>query len=261
MVEDADAARFAFAEQLIREAGALALSYYGEIAALTLTQKGVNDVCSNADIETEELIRRRLSVAWPDDVFIGEETGGASPAPGRGAWVVDPIDGTACFVKGFAGWTISIAYYRDDQVVIGLVYDPVHDEMFASRRGHGATLNGAPIRCASDTDFTHGLTGISASHRVSPDPLGPLIVRLLKAGGMFHRGGSCALAMAYVACGRLNAYYEAHTNSWDGLAGFLLVQEAGGWTNDFLGGDMLSQGGEIAVSAPALHEEFVRIIG
>ncbi len=261
MAQDADAARFDFAEELIREAGALALSYYGEIASLTLTDKGVNDVSSNVDIETEELIRERLAIAWPDDVFIGEESGGNEPAPGQGAWVVDPIDGTACFVKGISGWSISIAYYRDNEVELGLVYDPLHGEMFASRRNHGATLNGTPIRCASDTDFSHGLTGISASHRVPPDRLGPILVRLLKAGGMFHRNGSCALSLAYVACGRLNAYYEAHINSWDSLAGFLLVREAGGWTNDFLGGDMLSQGGEIAVSAPALQEEFAKIIG
>lgn len=261
MTKDADAERFDFAEELIRRAGALALAYFGEIASLTLTEKGVNDVSSNADIETEELIRDRLAKAWPEDVFIGEETGGTEPAPGQGAWVVDPIDGTALFVKGMAGWTISIAYYRNDVVEVGFVYDPVHDEMFAARRGQGATLNGKPIQCVDDTDFTHCLTGIGASHRVPPDNLAPVLLRLLRAGGMFLRNGSCALSMAYVACGRLNAYYEEHINSWDSLAGFLLVQEAGGWTNDFLGGDMLTKGGVIAVSAPALREEFAYIIG
>ena len=261
MAQDADAARFDFAGELMREAGALALSYYGEIASLTVKDKGINDVTSNADVETEELIRERLSKAWPDDVFFGEETGGTEPAPGQGAWVVDPIDGTACFIKGISGWTVSIAFMRDNEVELGFVYDPVHDEMFASRRNHGATLNGTAIRCGSDTDFTQSLTGIGASHRVPPDRLAPVLVRLLTAGGMFLRNGSGALSLAYVACGRLNAYYEAHINSWDSLAGFLLVREAGGWTNDFLRDDMLSQGGEIAVSAPALQEEFVKIIG
>ncbi len=174
---------------------------------------------------------------------------------------MDPIDGTACFVKGISGWSISIAYYRDREVELGLVYDPLHGELFAGRRNHGVTLNGRPIRCGTDTDFTHGLTGISASHRVPPDPLGPILVRLLKAGGMFHRNGSCALSLAYVACGRLNAYYEAHINSWDSLAGYLLVREAGGWTNRFLSDDMLLHGGEIAVSAPGLEKEFAKIIG
>lgn len=260
MIQD-DAARFEFAEELMREAGALALSFYGEISSLTLKDKGVNDVTSNADVETEELIRQRLSVAWPDDVFIGEETGGIEPEPGQGAWVVDPIDGTACFVKGFSGWSISIAYYRDNQVELGLVYDPLHGELFAGRRNHGVTLNGRPIRCGTDTDFTHGLTGIGASHRAPPDRLAAVLVRLLSAGGMFLRNGSCALSLAYVACGRLNAYYEAHINSWDSLAGYLLVLEAGGWTNHFLNDDILLRGGEIAVSAPGLGEEFTTIIG
>ncbi len=257
----ADAARFDFAEELIREAGALALSYYGDIASLTIRDKGINDVASNADVETEELIRERLSKAWPDDAFVGEETGATEPAPGQGAWVVDPIDGTACFVKGIPGWSISIAYFRDREVELGLVADPVHGELFAGRRNHGATLNGAPIRCGTDTDFTRGLTGLSVSHRVPPDALAPVLVRLLSAGGMFLRNGSCALSLAYVACGRLNAYYQPHIYSWDSFAGYLLVREAGGWTNDFLSDDMLLHGGEIAVAAPGLREEFAKITG
>ncbi len=91
--------------------------------------------------------------------------------------------------------------------------------------------------------------------------MAPVLVRLLSAGGMFLRNGSCALSLAYVACGRLNAYYEAHINSWDSLAGYLLVREAGGWANDFLSDDMLLHGGEIAVAAPGLREEFAKIIG
>ncbi|MEE9251462.1 MAG: inositol monophosphatase family protein, partial [Alphaproteobacteria bacterium] len=120
-----------------------------------------------------------------------------------------------------------------------MVSDPVHGELFAGRRNYGATLNGAPIRCRTDTDFTRALTGLGASHRVPPDTLAPVLVRLLSAGGMFLRNGSCALSLAYVACGRLNAYYESRINSWDSLAGYLLVREAGGWTNDFLSDDML----------------------
>ena len=162
MVQASDAEKFDFAEGLIREAGALALSYFRELDSLTLTEKGVNDVASNADTETEKLIRERLSSAWPEDAFIGEETGGTEPAPGQGAWVVDPIDGTACFIKGISGWTVSIAFMRDNEVELGFVYDPVHDEMFASRRNHGATLNGTAIRCGSDTDFTQSMTGIGA---------------------------------------------------------------------------------------------------
>jgi len=260
MNQDADAARFEFAQALIREAGALAMGYFRNLETLAIEQKGVNDVASQADKETELLIRGKLAEAWPQDVFVGEETGAESPAPGQGAWVVDPIDGTACFVKGMAGWSISIAFVRDREVELGLVLDPLHDELFAARRGHFVTLNGKPIRCGDDTDFTANLTGLGVSHRTPSDVVAGFLVRLLAAGGMILRNGSCALSMAYVACGRLNGYYEAHINSWDAYAGYLLVRQAGGWTNDFLTPKTLLKGNVIAVSAPGLGTQMQALV-
>lgn len=253
-------ARFEFAQGLIREAGALALDYARDLGALAIHSKGDNDPTTDADLETERLIRRKLAESWPDDVFVGEETGVTAPAPSQGAWVVDPIDGTACFLKGIPGWSISIAYYRDGEVELGLVFDPLHDELFAARRGHSVTLNGDAIRCGDDSDFTVNLTGVGASHRVPPDTLTTFLGRLLGAGGMFMRGGSCALAMAYVACGRLNGYYEAHINSWDAFAGYLLVREAGGWSNAFMTETTLIDGNEIAVSAPGIGAQMQALI-
>ena len=260
MSHDPLAARFQFAQSLIREAGALALGYARDLGSLAIEQKGINDVVSEADVETERFIRRKLDEAWPDDVFVGEETGIQEPESGQGAWVVDPIDGTACFVKGMPGWSISVAYFRDGEVELGLVFDPVHDELFAARRGHSVTLNGSPIRCGDDTDFTVTLTAVGASHRVPPEAVTSFLNRLLSVGGMFVRGGSCALHMAYVACGRLNGYYEAHINSWDAFAGYLLVREAGGWSNDFLVAKTLPEGNEIAVSAPGIGSQMQELI-
>lgn len=258
---DFAAEKFDLAQEIVREAGALALGYYKDTGALTITDKGVNDMVSNADVETEKFLRARFAEAWPEDAFLGEESGGARPAPDQGVWVVDPIDGTACFVKGIPSWTVSVAYFRSGRIEFGFVFDPVHDEFYAARRGGGATMNGDPIHCASDTDFTRALTGIGVSHRVPPAVVAGVIERLLSAGGVFLRTGSGALGLAYVACGRLNAYYEAHINSWDALAGFLLVREAGGWTNDFLTDDTLIDGAMIAVSAPALGPQLLEIIG
>ncbi len=260
MDKDTDAARFDFACALIRQAGDLTMGYFRNLDTLAVEQKGINDVASEADMETEKLIRRKLREAWPDDGFVGEETGAAEPASGQGAWVVDPIDGTACFVKGMSGWSISIAYFRGGEVELGLVFDPVHDELFAARRGQSATLNGDPIRCGDDKDFTSNLTGLGASHRTTPEVISVFMVRLLAAGGMFLRNGSCALSMAYVACGRLNGYYEAHINSWDAFAGYLLVRQAGGWTNDFLTEKALLDGNEIAVSAPGIGPQMQALV-
>ena len=258
---DLAAEKFDLAQEIVREAGALALGYYKDIGALTITDKGVNDMVSDADVETEKLLRARFAEAWPEDAFLGEESGGANPAPDEGVWVVDPIDGTACFVKGIPSWTVSVAYYRNSQIELGFVFDPVHDEFYAARRGGGATMNGDPIHCAPDTDFTRSLTGLGVSRRAPPAVVAGFIARLLPVGGVFLRTGSCALSLAYVSCGRLNAYYEAHINSWDAYAGFLLVREAGGWTNDFLTEDTLINGAEIAVSAPALGPQLLEIIG
>ena len=260
MTRDALNERNEVLHELAREAGALALAHFRDLRSLTVVEKGVQDMASNADVAVEALIRRRLAAACPGDGFLGEESGGGPANPGRGLWVVDPIDGTACFVKGIPSWTVSIAYLCDGEIELGVIFDPVHDELFAARRGGGARLNGETIRCGGDTDFSQAMTGLGISTRVEPEPTARIMARLLAAGGMFHRCGSGALSLAYVACGRLNAYYEAHINSWDCLAGLLLVREAGGWTNDFLAGDGLIRGNEIMASAPGLKDQLPALI-
>lgn len=252
--------RAVFAEDLIRAAGALALSYFEAPETLTIADKGCHDHASQADLETERLIKARIAESWPDDMFLGEETGGVEPAPGQGIWVVDPIDGTSCFIHGMAGWTVSIAWMIDDVIEIGLVFDPVHDALFTARRGQGAKLNGNPIHCGPDTDFSDSMTGIGASHRISPERSTRPIRRLLEEGGMFHRVGSCALSLAYVACGRLNGYYEAHINAWDCHAGLLMVREAGGWSNSLINGEELLTGGEIAACAPGVVDHMRKLM-
>ena len=172
---------------------------------------------------------------------------------------MDPIDGTDCFVFGIPSWCVSIAWLDQNRMTIGVIYDAVHDEMFAAARGHGAFLNGLPIAVSNATHTSGGLVGIGYSSRIEPaDTLGALS-RLMDAGGMFHRCGSGALSLAWVAAGRLVGYFEPHINSWDCLAGLLLVREAGGWTNDFLRDDGLASGNPALAAAPGLidHIKFV----
>lgn len=255
------AIRFDAALAAAREAGDLASGYFRDRAALEVENKGAQDRATQADREVEALIRDRLQARFPGDGFLGEEGGGGKSGEAPGLWVVDPIDGTECFIEGIPTWCVSIAFVAAGEIEIGIVYDPNAGETFAARRGHGATVNGVPVRASAATSFAEGLVGIGHSTRVEARATLEAMDRLLADGGMFIRTGSGALMIAYVAAGRLLAYYEAHINSWDCLAGIVLVREAGGWTNDFLAGDGLNSGNPIAVAAAGLEDAIKKVGG
>ncbi len=257
--------RYSVAQAVVREAGDLAMGYFRERGDLVVTSKGAQDRVSNADLAVENLIRERLAARFPDDGFLGEESGpqrgGDSAETWAGTWVVDPIDGTDCFVHGIPVWCISIAFVVGSEIEIGVVYDPNANELFSARRGHGAFLDQIPLSPSAATRFTQGIVGMGYSTRSEPAIAVRAIARLLDEGGMFQRNGSGALMITYVAAGRLIGYYEPHINSWDCLAGIALVREAGGWTNDFLADDGLTKGNVIVVAAPGLAEPMRRMSG
>src|SRR5258708_18081797 len=138
-------ARFEFASDLIKDAGQLALNYFHRLGTLTIKQKGEQDMASEADLNVEMLIRERLHGRFPEDAFLGEETGRTEFSPGPGVWVVDPIDGTQPFISGLSGWCISIAFVLDGDTEIGLVYGPAPQELFQGCRGRPAALNTHPF--------------------------------------------------------------------------------------------------------------------
>ncbi|MEZ5906358.1 MAG: inositol monophosphatase [Geminicoccaceae bacterium] len=226
--------RLAAAEAVAREAGSLARRYYQARDTLEIESKGAQDLVSKADREVETLIRDRLARLFPEDGFVGEEHAHELKGDGGGHWVIDPIDGTWCFLNGIGSWCVSLAYERAGQIQAGVVYDPVAGELFSARRGGGATLNGLPIRVADATSLADGTVSLGYSLRVPVASMLPLFAKLLNARGMYQRHGSGALGLAWTAAGRLIGYLEPHMNSWDCLAGLLLVEEAGGFTNDFL---------------------------
>jgi myo-inositol-1(or 4)-monophosphatase len=252
--------RLRIACDIAQEAGKHALTYFADRSRLNITDKGLQDVVSQADLETELLIRERLAAAFPDDGFFGEESEPSGLESSSGIWVVDPIDGTSCFVVGIPSWCVSIAFIRDGKIEIGVIYDPNSDELFAASLGKGAFLNGKPMSVSPASDFTGGMTGFSFSHRAKPEEIVGVLDRLLRAGGMFYRNGSGALTMAYVACGRLNAFYEPHMNSWDSSAGILLIREAGGWANDTLANNGLIEGAQVIGATKGLAEAWQKLI-
>ncbi len=203
----------------------------------------------------ERLIRERLIAAFPQDTFFGEEAGGVF---GSDVWVVDPIDGTANFARGIPHFCISIAFVRDLRTEVGVIYQPITDELYAARRGGGATLNGRKMAVSGLSDATHGLIEAGWSARLPPEPYIALLAQLYRAGAQVIRKGSGALGLAYVADGRTEAYCELHINSWDALAGLLLVAEAGGFVNDFLAADGLRRGNAVLGCTPALKDLVAR---
>jgi myo-inositol-1(or 4)-monophosphatase len=245
--------RFNFATDLIKEAGNLTLDYFRRLETLQVQSKGPQDMATEADLNTELLIRDRLNERFPEDAFLGEETGRTEFASGQGIWVVDPIDGTQPFISGLTGWCVSIAFVLDGNLEIGLVCSPARGELFAGQRGAGATLNGKTIQISTATQLTDGIVGVGYSPRVKPEEFLSLFSRLLGRGAMFYRDGSGALTLCYVACGRLIGYVEPHINSWDCLGALAIIQAAGGTINDFLANDGLWKGNRLIAGPAALY--------
>ncbi|APR36470.1 inositol monophosphatase family protein [Paraburkholderia sp. SOS3] len=244
--------RYLAACAIAREAGRLIrLRFEQRDEALTLKFKGPQDYLTETDAEVERLIAARIAESFPDDDFFGEEGGGSF---GRDVWIVDPIDGTADFARGVPHFCVSIAFVRDGRAEIGVLYDPMLDELFAARRGAGATLNGAPIKVSTIADIRQSVVELGWSSRIPFEGFATVQARLQALGAGVKRRGSGALGIAYVAMGRQDAYCELHINSWDAAAAVLLVEEAGGWANDFLTPDCLRNGNRVIVCTPALRE-------
>lgn len=260
MTEDPLMARAMFAREVVVEAGRLAMRYFDDVENLNVSHKLTGqDEVSAADRAVERLIRQRIADAFPADGVLGEEEGmlpGSSPF----TWVIDPIDGTSCFVRGLSDWCISIALLDGNEIVVGAIDHPVDEELFFAVQGKGALLNGEPITVDGNAQVANGLVGLGANLRVEPQMVSEFVRGLLEAGGMFVRSGSGALMLAHVACGRLAAYYEPHINAWDCMAGLCLIREAGGWIGEFPGPGGLVAGGPVVAAAPHLREEILALI-
>ncbi|MCR9134446.1 MAG: inositol monophosphatase [Alphaproteobacteria bacterium] len=250
--------RLDLAKNLAREAGELGMTYFRSIGELVIEQKGTQDLVSNADREVELFIRGRLSDAFPNDGIVGEEHDDVTGSSGF-VWVIDPIDGTANFVRSIPAWCVAIACVHQDQTKIGAIYEPCHDELFSCALGNGAFLNDARMHVATTNGLDDGNTGVGINGRTNGQLVTRFIELLVDHGGLFYRNASGALMLAYVASGRLIGYSEPHMNAWDCLAGQLLIAEAGGMVERQSADDMLVHGGRVVAGAPAIFETLVEM--
>ncbi|MBV9431339.1 MAG: inositol monophosphatase [Hyphomicrobiales bacterium] len=250
---------FTSAQAVAREAGQLIRRRFQDKSSFKLSFKGHQDYLTEVDGEVEELVVSRLRALFPEDTFIGEE---GERKESASVWVIDPIDGTANFARGIAHFCISIAYLRGGKPLIGVIYDPMRDELFCAAEGDGASLNGEPIKVSGLADIRSSTVEIGWNNR-SGMPAFLALVETVAVGcgaGMI-RSASGALGMAYVAAGRIDAYVENHINAWDVLAGLVLVREAGGYVSDFLAGDGLTNGNPVLACTPKLRNVLAEASG
>jgi myo-inositol-1(or 4)-monophosphatase len=234
----------------------------GEIENLQVSLKGPRNFVTAADRRTEEIVRAELAKARPDYGFLGEEGGAHAGTDKSHRWIVDPLDGTTNFMHGIPHFAVSIALERDGTVVAGLTYNPANDELFVAERGKGAFLNDRRIRVAARQRLAEAVVACGLPHYGRGDLA---LARNEIAAAQQHfaglrRYGAATLDLAWIAAGRLDAYWERDLSPWDMAVGILLVREAGGFISDLDGGEAIFAKGEITAGNETMHRELLRLL-
>jgi myo-inositol-1(or 4)-monophosphatase len=236
-----------------RRGGEILKGHLGRGRQLAVTEKGRNDFVTRADRDSEEAIVRLIRARHPEHAIRTEES---AAAPGTGAeWIVDPLDGTTNFIHRYPFFATSVAVLTGGVLAAGAIYDPIRDEMFAAARGRGATLNGSAIAVSDCPRLAEALlvTGFPFRSLAQLPQFLDSLSRLIRAASGVRRDGSAALDCCYVACGRLDGFWECSLSAWDIAAGALIIREAGGTVTDFEGKEGFLASGDIVASPPALH--------
>ena len=255
---DALQKRYEAALRLGTEAAAMAMRLRPPPGAPRAKLKHAQDWLTEADGAVEAFLSQQLAALFPEDGFVGEEGGCARS--GRLRWVADPIDGTSNYARGSARFCVSLGLLEETTPLIGVIVAPALGETFAARAGKGATLNGEPIHVAETTDFTRAMVECGWTARLPHDDFGKLIVRLIDAGAAVRVCGSGTLALADVACGRLDGYMERRIHLWDVAAGLCVLAEAGAVVSPFLSGPGAGRDDPILVAAPGIAQTFAALL-
>ncbi|MFZ5779739.1 MAG: inositol monophosphatase family protein [Pseudomonadota bacterium] len=252
-------AAFAAAKSLKRD--------FGEVEHLQVSEKGPGDFVSHADLRAERTLRAELSRVRPEYGFLGEE-GGETRGDGRNRWIVDPLDGTTNFLHGVPHFAISIGLEREGEIVAGVVYQPISDELFWAEKGNGAFIDtpnarSRRLRVSGRKDPARALvaTGIPNIGKGGHDTYLPKLDAVTKHTAGIRRWGAASLDFAFVAAGRYDAFFEFGLAPWDVAAGMLLVREAGGTITDVAGNPYVLGGPSILASNFALRESMIDILG
>ncbi len=228
---------------------------FGEVEQLQVSQKGPADFVSTADLKAERTLRAELTKARPDFGLLMEESGATAGNDASQRWIVDPLDGTTNFLHGIPHWSISIAAERAGEVIAGVIYNPVSDEMYWAEKGQGAFLNDRRLRVSGRRRMQEAVLGTGApflGHGDTETFQAELSALMPTIAGV-RRFGSAALDLAFVAAGRFDGFWESGLNAWDVAAGIILVREAGGYVTEIGGGRDPLTGGSLLAANTHLH--------
>jgi myo-inositol-1(or 4)-monophosphatase len=245
-----------------RKAGRGLKRDFGELEHLQVSLKGPANFVSVADRRAEELLYTELSKARPGYGFLGEEGGTREGADKTHTWIVDPLDGTSNFLHGIPQFAISIGLEREGMIVAGVIYNPANDELFTAERGKGAFLNDKRIRVAGRRRLVDAVLACGLPHhgRGDLDRFRREFAAVQDKVAGLRRFGAATLDLAWVAAGRLDAYWERDISPWDMAAGLLMVREAGGYVSDLDGGDAMLAKGHILAGNETMHREVLRLL-
>ncbi len=239
-----------------RRAGSIINRAALDRSALDVRAKRANDFVTRVDRAAESAIIEVIRKSYPEHAILAEESGRLEGARSEHCWVIDPLDGTTNFIHGFPQYCVSIGVQHRGALAHAVVYDPVRNELFTASRGRGAFLDDRRIRVSKCTQLSEALVGTGFPFRemARADRYVVQLRAMMAASAGVRRAGAAALDLAYVAAGRLDAFWELGLSAWDMAAGALLVQEAGGLVGDLAGGPGYLEGGEIAAATPKVFE-------
>lgn len=235
---------------------------FGEVEQLQVSLKGPADFVSSADIKAERVLQRELGRARPNFGFLLEESGDIEGGDKANRWVVDPLDGTLNFLHGLPHFAISIAHERMGEVVAGLIYDPLRDEMFIAEKGQGAFVNDRRLRVSARRKLSEAVlaTGIPCLGRGRHPAYLEMVEAVTNTCAGLRRFGSAALDLAYVAAGRFEGFWEIGLKRWDIAAGILLVREAGGVVSEVDGGGNVLESGNVLATNDFLNQPIAGLL-
>ena len=245
-----------------RKAGRPLIRDFGELENLQISMKGPADFVTTADKRTEQILIDELTKARPGYAFLGEEGGIVEGRDRTHRFIIDPIDGTTNFMHGIPQFAISIALEREGQLVSGVVFNPVTDDLFTAEKGHGAFLNNKRLRVAARKEMGAAViaTGLpfmgKEGHARAVAEMGA--VMNVTAG--IRRMGAASLDLAFVAAGRFDGFWEHGLQPWDMAAGILLLKEAGGVITDMQGGEQMMTNGQVVCANENLHPQLLKLL-
>ena len=248
-----------FAIGVAKDAGRLLRDRVG--TTIDIGHKGSINLVTDVDLASEKLIREAISTYYPRHEILAEE-GGLSESNSEYRWIVDPLDGTSNYAHGYPVFCVSIGLEYQGEMVLGVVYDPMRDELFTAEKGAGATLNSRAIRVSKVDKLLQGMLSTGFPYDINTSKLTNLNhwANFAMTAQALRRDGSAALDLCSVACGRFDGFWELNLSAWDTAAGSLIVTEAGGRISNFGGGPFSNYKPEIVASNSLIHDQMIQVL-